>query len=516
MRFSGRPGNILGVILLLAGIVSLHGWGQPIHQARGAAVPVLSRIGDGASLASGSNPDQPADHRLYLPLVTNNRLTRRVNLPYFAETSVRDIELAAPIVFTETAIFWFGKITPAENYADVRVGYNDNDLYVRLAIFDRLLWYDPTPALADLIQWDSVSLYLNMEGASGNRPTSSAYRFDAALSDWQTPRTAWQAAYQGNGVGWSPISLNFTTASGYRWESNTVGGVNNHQNNRGWLLTYRIPFTSLGLSGPPALGAQWGAALAVHDRESASGPPLADQTWPENLQANSPQSWGIYAFGLPTSPAIHRPGATTTIRESGGVVVPDAAVGGTTGNLCPGDPVYIWNGWANDNFGDAPDFNLQNQADLADWPCFAKYYVTFPLDGLPKGVDIDSATLTMHHWGGSDLNAAQPSLIQVMTVAEDWDEAGITWNNAPLAYENIARAWEGVYTVVTGADWPGQAVNWDVTIGAQRAAERGLPLRLALYSADAAYHSGKYFTTSETGEWNLEGRPTLTIQWSNP
>jgi hypothetical protein len=41
----------------------------------------------------------------------------------------------------------------------------------------------------------------------------------------------------------------------------------------------------------------------------------------------------------------------------------------------------------------------------------------------------------------------------------------------------------------------------------------GGPLRLALYEADSAYHSGKYFVTSNTGDWNAVARPTLAVVW---
>ncbi len=41
------------------------------------------------------------------------------------------------------------------------------------------------------------------------------------------------------------------------------------------------------------------------------------------------------------------------------------------------------NEWANRNYGDHPDFKIQNQPDVADWPCFAKYYITFPLTATP-------------------------------------------------------------------------------------------------------------------------------------
>ncbi|MDT8304975.1 MAG: hypothetical protein RRC07_03480, partial [Anaerolineae bacterium] len=41
----------------------------------------------------------------------------------------------------------------------------------------------------------------------------------------------------------------------------------------------------------------------------------------------------------------------------------------------------------------------------------------------------------------------------------------------------------------------------------------GQPLRLVLYSADGAYHSGKYFSSSDVPAWNAAARPTLTVSW---
>jgi hypothetical protein len=38
-------------------------------------------------------------------------------------------------------------------------------------------------------------------------------------------------------------------------------------------------------------------------------------------------------------------------------------------------------------------------------------------------------------------------------------------------------------------------------------------LRLALYSADEDYHSGKYFYSSDAG---IEARPTLKVIFGNP
>jgi hypothetical protein len=85
------------------------------------------------------------------------------------------------------------------------------------------------------------------------------------------------------------------------------------------------------------------------------------------------------------------------------------------------------------NFTGAPDFNIQNQIDVADWPCFSKYYIIFPLDNIPAGKAIISAKLTLYQFGNAgDLNDPDPrnrphaSLIQVLNVAEEWDEMTIS------------------------------------------------------------------------------------------
>jgi hypothetical protein len=140
------------------------------------------------------------------------------------------------------------------------------------------------------------------------------------------------------------------------------------------------------------------------------------------MTATQPATWGQLHFGLPVyTPPASLPGGTVTIRQGlNGAIVPDAGVGGTIGALCPGSLNYIWNQWGTANFAGANGVNVQNQLNIADWPCFSKYYLTFPLSGVPSGKSIQSATLTLHQWGGSDPNLAQPSLVQVLTVAEDW------------------------------------------------------------------------------------------------
>jgi hypothetical protein len=56
----------------------------------------------------------------------------------------------------------------------------------------------------------------------------------------------------------------------------------------------------------------------------------------------------------------------------------------------------------------------------------------------------------------------------------------------------------------------------DVSRAVDQAYQSGAPVRLVIYSADSAQYSGKYFTTSEAGDWDAVGRPTLFVDWGNP
>jgi hypothetical protein len=441
--------------------------------------------------------------KIYLPLIQKpGKPIRQVNVPYFD----------GDIPLSETAIFWFGRVTPTENYADIRMGYNQEELYVRLAAFDRRLWYNKDPFAPDLETWDAVSLYLNIHPAdSGDAPGADAYRFVGQLN-WSEERGDWQTAYRGNGTNWVGIEVPFSTASGWRGSA-----LNDDSDDRGWTITFRIPFSSLGLSAPPSQGTSWGLALALHDRDDAAGTPISDQIWPETMAVDSPKTWGQLLFGLPSySPPSVNPGGTVTIRHGlNGANVVDAHVGGHTNCGGPFWPDFF-NGWGDANYAGYDQINIQNQADVADWPCFSKYYVTFPLNAIPQGKVILSSKLKLFLFGNSGQGwqpAPRPSLIQVLLVKDDWNENTITWNNAPLAVQNVSQTW--VYPVDEFPGYPGIPYEWDVSQATADAYESGEPLRLVLYSSDGAIHSGKYFYSSDVGEWNAEGRPTLTVVWGN-
>lgn len=427
-------------------------------------------------------------------------LLPRINAPFFA----------GEIPFEQTAIAWFGQLSPDQNFTDIRVGYNSSQLYVYLAIFDRHLWYDENPKRATLTQWDAVTLLLDT-ATNKTRPTRTAWRFVAQL--YGEPSASRRAVWRGSASGWKAVTVPFQAKPG--WRGNALN--NNDDTDRGWAMGFTIPFSSLGLSATPAQGTTWRMAVIVHDRDTRQGPPFADQTWPPGALADNPATWGFLRFGLPTYTVRATPRGTISIRRptQNHRSVPDADVGGASANQCPGDEYFIWNEWANRNYGRSPDFNIQNQSDVADWPCFARYYITFPLDAVPAGKVIVSATLTLYQFGhAGGPGEARPSWIQVLTTRGDWQEDTITWNNAPLAYENIGGSWVDVVRDWPG--WPGIPRTWDVSYAVADAYTRGQPLRLVLYEADLAYHSGKYFVSSDTGDWNTAGRPRLDIVWGNP
>jgi len=424
---------------------------------------------------------------------------RRVNAPHFDEQ----------VPFSEMATLWFGQVNNTDNYADVRVGYNDEYLRVNITAFDRYLWYDTTPG-SDLDEWDAATLYLDLEEDGGGAPATDDYRLVAQINWWEV-RSNYQKAFRGDGNHWMVASTAFTTTSGWRGTNLNRNGSDN--DDRGWTLNFYIPFASLGLPGPPADGDCWGMALAMHDRDDAvASSPIADKTWPEDAQDAQPDTWGQLVFN---PPAYQRPPAfasgTAIIRHKlNGAIVTDAAVGGHTD--C-GNGLDFWNEWGDANYAGGSPVNIQNQSDVADWPCFSKYYVTFPLNALPPGKVIISATLTLHQIGSAgEPDQRQPSLIQVLTVDEAWGEATLTWNNAPLARENVSSAW---VDPTSFPGWPGLPREWDVSSATAQAYHAGIPLRLVLYEADSAYHSGKYFVSCDTGDWNAVGRPTLTVLWGN-
>jgi hypothetical protein len=452
-----------------------------------------------------------ADQGLYLPFISRARPNgfsihpasiQRVNVPYFK----------GDILYPETAIFWFGKVTPTENFAQVRVGFNQQELSINLAAFDRQQWFDTNPSPAALTEWDAVTLYLAIQDGNTYRFVG---QFDNSSDNDEKVRANYQAVYSKQGSSWSADTVPFSTRTAWRGTATN----DNAAEDRGWVITFKIPFESLGFSVRPEDGTSWKMGVVLHDRDDASGSPIPDQLWPRDFTVDSTSTWGELVFGIPTydSPVISQAETILIRHKLNGAVVVDGEVGG--GSICGGRLDY-WTEWGDKSYPgsqDNSDFNIQNQSDIADWPCFARYYVTFALESLPKGKAIASAKLTLHQMGnsgGGSWGEAGKSLIQIFTVGEDWDEATLTWNNSPHALENVSSAW--VYPVEEFPGWPGIPWSWDISRAVAQAYTAGEPLRLAIYTADNAYHSGKYFVSSDTGDWNAEARPEIEIRLGNP
>ena len=413
---------------------------------------------------------------------------RRVNVPDLTGQSF------AP------AIFWLGQVGPAANYADVRVWHNQSYLKFAVHITDRLLWYNGAARNEGLTNWDAVSLYIETAGAGGQVPATTDYWFVNQLMTGS-------AAFRGDGSGWTSAALAFTPTTA--WRGN---GPNDTTFDNGWVAVFEIPFATLGLAAPPASGTTWRLGVVVHDRDDAAGTPIPGQLWPEALEKTVPSTWGELRFGRPVyTPPTTAVAGTTLVRQGlNDAVVPDAAVGGHS--ECGGS-MNSWTEWGNANYAGYTQFNIQNQWDIADFPCFSKYYVTFPLNGLPAAKTIVSAKVRLTLFGnaGYQPGDAQPSAINALTVLEDWAEATITWNNAPRAAENVSVTWVNP----VDADHPAGPYEWDVSRAVADAYARGEPLRLAFYSTDGDYHSGKYFWSSDVDNWGATTRPTLEVRWGN-
>jgi hypothetical protein len=433
---------------------------------------------------------------------------RRVNVPYFSSV-VDDTQ------WSQATIFWFGKNEqgiPSKNYADVRVAYSATALHVRVTVVDYYLWFKENPVSTDdLTQYDAVAIYLDTTHDRKAIPQADDFFFFDGARSWPSDNAPqYHRQGQGNGGGWNIAwSGIWSEISGVQWSCNPGPNSNSCGIDYGWAATYTIPWATLGLSGPPREGTLWGLGMVLYDRDD--NPPagyVAPEYWPETFAADNPATWGELHFGsaryhpLPAVPA-----GTTIIRAASPAdnTVEDAWIGG--GGTCGGGH----EGGSEINHGDDTSLFAGSETAPTHFPCFNKSYLRFSLNAIPPGKTIISATLRLHHWGNADPSLAQPSWVHLFTIQDPWEEMTIHWNNAPLAQENVAAAW--VYPITQSVPWPGNPYDWDATQAVAEAYAAGQPVSLAIYSSDTEQHSSKYLTSSETGDWNAEGRPTLNVVW---
>lgn len=452
-----------------------------------------------------------------------------------------------------SAIFWFGRIGARDDSTEVRVGYGDDFIMVHAAVLDREIHDGATDDALEA--WDSLRLLIDLDGGSSKATIDArSLRIDAQAHRQGTDRSV---VYRGEAGTWKKVDVpiggaavekppSLVLVKAYRGEA--------QDQSRGWHVTFFIPWSFLDLDGPPAAPADtWRVALRQFDRDSADGSLKGTpQAWPGGiLDDQDPSSWGTWqlvpgtfatwessgsapghgqpAYAISAAPVDIVPGTEATITIRRGLdsdVIEEGSVGASE-TLCSGDDSY--------NFGDGPAsfgghtgwsyFHVQNQEDYADWPCFARIYLKFPLEKLPAGKVVVAARLRLHHKeptsGGSE---GERSLIQAFLVGnqlrsgERWTSDNLSWNEAPLPLANLAGCW-GDRTGNVDTGWDALPLwEWDVTRGVQRAAgDAATEVSFALYSADGEYHTGKQFVNSgDFADWGDPGqRPTLEITYAD-
>ncbi len=427
--------------------------------------------------------------------------------------------LATEVPWERSAVLWFGEVgppgRPAPNYVDLRAAYTDEGLRLYVNVEDYAVWYaEGATASTDLSAYDAVAVYLDTMHDRADLPQPDDYRFLSALCIYGCgDRSAYRRQARGTGSGWDTgWTGGWSDATWASWWCDPGPNDNGCGIDFGWWTVITLPWSLFGLQAPPPAGTTWGLGVRLYDADDhPPGGIVPPEAWPETFDDGRPASWGEIVFGAPSAGPRrgHLQGVTTLRRGLPGGYVLDAWVGG--GADCSGghegDPYH-------DNHGGDDALYVESQSLISDFPCFSRSYLRFGLDAIPEEAVILSATLTLHQWGNADWREAQPSLVWLYATEDTWREYGLTWNNAPPARENLDATWVGV--IEGTAPWPGIPYRWDATRAVAEAHEARQPVNLALYTADTNMHSSKYFLASETGSWNAEGRPVLTVTWGLP
>jgi hypothetical protein len=452
---------------------------------------------------------------------------RQVNIPYFSGS----------VDGSQMAIFWFGinqnppgqdrPNIAGQNYVDVRVAYSPAGLAIKATVVDYWVWYGNG---AQPTQDDAIAFYLDTHNDRASAPQSDDYLFIYGANRSPNDTSPYRHLAQGNGSGWQALTTGAFTGTGdVQWDT---GGPNDNSNGfeYGWVASLVIPWSQLGLSGPPANGARWGLGAINYDRDG-SGAAATPVVWPEAFATSQPATWGVLNFGLadyhpPTAVARGTTmirGATPTTTNN---TVQDAWVGGDS--ACTGGHM----GESTFNHGTDTSVYVGSEVAPTHFPCYNKSYLRFALDAVPADKVIISATLSLQYTGSDgDQNAAADedkghnSYLWAYTIADTWDELTTNWNNAPLAQENIDRVLVPPL-VVDSLPWANKPhFLWNVTQAVAQAYAAGQPVNLALYDSADARNTTKHFTSTQTGindpptnnqwNWNIAGRPRLDVVWGD-
>ncbi|WKZ31563.1 MAG: PKD domain-containing protein [Candidatus Dojkabacteria bacterium] len=385
------------------------------------------------------------EQSLGLGTVSEFLTTQGLNVPFVVDKFPDDS-------LYKSAVTWFGDVheDPSQAiqnnsvltrvyYYDKGAGANGDDEFDRgLQMFshviDRRLYYDTTNPYDDPQLWDSVSYYFYKSNSPGSTLNSNAYKITLGFNGNQTLYTtnhlkAWQDA-NNDGL-WEPKTIDGYCPDGcnIRVFSNYEGnGTNAASDNRGWRMQIDLPFNFFAndIMYKPDPGDIWRWAIEVNDKDSSGGS-VSQERWPTGANLTNPSTWAQMRFGddnLTADDEVYVPdtagtsGTVTIINNVNGAVTEDIAVGG--GSLCGAltqeenvddfrysSGAFAADGWGYRIYDDATlpaqyEFlNIQNQNNVADWPCFSRPYFKFPTTPVPSGKVIESATLKLFQFGNA-------------------------------------------------------------------------------------------------------------------
>lgn len=389
---------------------------------------------------------QEPESSLGLGTVTEFITTRGLNVPFVTDKFQEDSQY-------KSALTWFGDVheEPSLNirnnsvitrayYYDKGAGANGDDefdrgMFLFSHVIDRRLFYDTSAPYDDPQLWDSVSYYFYKTNSPGSTINSNAYKITLGFNGNQSlPSSNYVKAWQdSNSDGlWEPKTIDAYCPDGFcnvRVVSSYEGdGINADLDNRGWRSQIDLPFNFFAddIMYKPDVGDIWYWAVEVNDKDSAAGG-VSQEKWPTTANLSNPSTWAQFRFAdgnLTEDDDVYIPdtagtsGNVTIINNVNGAVTEDIAVGG--GSLCGAlnqgennddfrysSGAFSGNGWGYRIYDDETlpsqyEFlNIQNQNNIADWPCFSRPYFKYPLTQVPAGKVIESATLKLYQFGNA-------------------------------------------------------------------------------------------------------------------
>ena len=373
--------------------------------------------------------------------------------------------------------------TPGHNHADadiIKVQNAPDDIEQALYHYD-LSSIPTNQRVVTAIAW----FYVDIEDPAGT------VTLHPVTADWSEANLTWDAVggkFESRAYGSFPpqpvpdmwVSVN-VTALAQSW-------VSNPGNNYGFLLNA----TSVGVQ----------SKYTSREYADASLRPYLEVTTAD--AAVSPLT--ITAIGTLSgnpSPAndISRKLARSNVPayqpDSNLVLQPDAATG---------EDAYIWEWTKNTNYGtdDETWVSLANNST-------SRSLFSFNLAGVPVGAKIVSATLSLHHQSGNNVDVP----ITAHRISNPWNEAFVTWNQRDNGINwNTAGGDFDASIISTTAVGPASNVRyeWDITSLVQGWTDSAYPnYGVALATARSNSIGERFYTSDET---IVTRRPRLTVQYA--